>query len=327
MEFRPIANSDVKLSRVALGGHEYLDNGNSRGFNEDFVKATTPGYIFPGFGGEKRKALVKAAYDASVNFFDVTHDSEKEALGRNLREMPPPYPVYVQTRPEVMNYSYDPGNRRMTNLDLLRTEVQRILKLMRRERLELLNLGPLKAALDGDPDFIAKVAANVAALKKEGLILFAAADTFSGQETYKALIASGAFSTLNINFNIADDYPEREVFPFARKANVRVTVREAYIKGVLFRLGHEAGITDDALLARAAMKWLGSRPGVDHVLVGADTAQHFRDNMRAFENPALDDAERAALDKLRAYPPFATLKRQKDAEFSTGSAIGQQAAL
>jgi aryl-alcohol dehydrogenase-like predicted oxidoreductase len=327
MEFRPIANGDVKLSRIALGGHEYLDNGNSRGFNEDFEKATTPGYIFPGFGGEKRKALVQAAYDAGVNFFDVTHDSEKEALGRNLCEMPPPYPVYVQTRPEVMNYSYDPGNRRMTNLDLLRAEVQRILKLMQRERLELLNLGPLKAALEGDPDFIAKVAANVAALKKEGLILFAAADTFSGQETYKALIASGAFSSLNINFNVADEYPEREVFPAARKANMRVMVREAYIKGVLFRLGHEAGIADDALLARAAMKWLGSRPGVDHVLVGADTSQHFRDNMRAFENPVLDDAERAALDKLRAYPPFAALKRQKDAEFASGSAIGQRAAL
>jgi aryl-alcohol dehydrogenase-like predicted oxidoreductase len=327
MEFRQIANSDVKLSRIALGGHEYLANGNSRGFNEDFVKATTPGYIFPGFGGEKRKALVKAAYEAGVNFFDVTHDSEKEALGRNLREMPPPYPVYVQTRPEVMNYNYDPGNRKMTELGLLRTEVQRILKLMRRERLELLNLGPLRSAFDRDPDFAAKLAANIGALKKEGLILFAAADTFSGEATYKALIASGAFATLNVNFNIADELPEREVFPYARKLGMRVTVREAYIKGVLFRLGNEAGVTDDALLARAAMKWIGARPGVDHVLVGADTAAHFHDNMRAFENPMLDQAERAALDKLRALPAFIALKRQKDAEFATGSAIGQQAAL
>jgi aryl-alcohol dehydrogenase-like predicted oxidoreductase len=327
MEFRQIANSDARLSRVALGGHEYLANGNSRGFNEDFKKATTPGYIFPGFGGDKRKTLVKAAYDAGVNFFDVTHDSEKEALGRNLREMPPPYPVHVQTRPEVMNYNYDPGNARMADLGLLRAEVQRILKLMRRERLELLNLGPLKSAFDRDPDFAAKLSANIAALKKEGVFLFAAADTFSGEETYKALIASGAFATLNVNFNIADETPEREVFPCARKHGVHVTVREAYIKGVLFQLGREAGIADDALLARAAMKWIGSRPGVDHVLVGADTADHFRDNMRAFENPALDEKERAALDKLRALPAFVALKRQKDAEFTTGSAIGQQAAL
>ena len=134
MEFYQVGNSGVRLSRIALGGHEYLPNGNSRGFNEDFQKAITPGYIFPGFGGEKRKALVKAAYDAGVNFFDVTHDSEKEALGRNLTEMPPPYPVYVQTRGELMNYSYDPGNQKMTDLGLLRAEVQRILKLMRRER-------------------------------------------------------------------------------------------------------------------------------------------------------------------------------------------------
>ena len=48
MEFRQIANSEVKLSRVALGGHEYLENGNSRGFNEDFVKATQSVYAAPG---------------------------------------------------------------------------------------------------------------------------------------------------------------------------------------------------------------------------------------------------------------------------------------
>jgi aryl-alcohol dehydrogenase-like predicted oxidoreductase len=261
MEFREVGNTGVKLSRVALGGHEYLPNGNSRGFNEDFAKATTPGHIFPGFGGEKRKAVLKAAYDAGVNFFDVTLDSEKEALGRNLAEMPPPFEVYVQTRPEAMNYSYDPGNRKMTDLALLRAEVQRILKILRRERLELLNLGILRAALDRDPDFTSKLAANVKALQKEGLILFAAADTFSGEASYKAMVASGAFATLNINFNVADTYPEREIFPFARRQNMRVVVREAYIKGVLFRLGREAGIDDDALLARCRDEMAGGPLG------------------------------------------------------------------
>src|SRR6476659_10053180 len=161
MEFYQVGDSNVRLSRVALGGHEYLPNGDSRGFNEDFAKAITPGHSFPGFGGTKRKAVLAAAYDLGVNFFDVTLDAEKEALGRNLAEMPPPYAVYVQTRPEAMNYSYDPGNRKMTDLALLRAEVQRILKILRRERLELLNLGILRAALDGDRDFTAKLAANV----------------------------------------------------------------------------------------------------------------------------------------------------------------------
>jgi aryl-alcohol dehydrogenase-like predicted oxidoreductase len=327
MEFYQVAGTDVRLSRVALGGHEYLPNGNSRGFNEDFAKAITPGHIFPGFGGENRKAILSSAYDAGVNFFDVTLDAEKEALGRNLAEMPPPYEVFVQTRPEAMNYSYDPGNRKMLDLGLLRAEVQRILKVLRRERLELLNLGILSAALEGDPDYLAKLAENVKALRKEGLILFAAADTFSGEQTYMAMIATGAFATLNINFNIADDVPERAVFPSARKNNVRVVVREAYIKGVLFRLGREAGITDDALLARAAMKWIGSRSGVDTVIIGANSPEHFRDNLRAFQNPSLDQSETEILAKLRASPAFDALARQKRDEFIAGSSIGQRSAL
>jgi hypothetical protein len=35
-----------------------------------------------------------------INFFDVTQDSEKEAPGRNLKEILPPYDIYIQTRPE-----------------------------------------------------------------------------------------------------------------------------------------------------------------------------------------------------------------------------------
>lgn len=326
MDFRQIAGTNVHLSRVALGGHEYLPNGNSRGFNEDFAKAITPGHSFPGFGGEQRKAVLRAAYDIGVNFFDVTLDAEKEALGRNLAEMPPPYDVYVQTRPEAMAYSYDPGNRKKTDLALLRAEVQRILKVLRRERLELLNLGILRTAIDGDPDFVSKLAANVRALQREGLILFAAADTFSGESTYKAMMASGAFATLNINFNVADDEPERQIFPIARQCDMRVVVREAFLKGVLFRLGREAGIDDDALLARAAMKWLASRPGIDTVIVGADTPEHFRENVRAFDQPSLDAAEMAVLGKLRVHPSFVALQNQKRDEFSGGTAIGQRAA-
>jgi hypothetical protein len=52
----------------------------------------------------------------------------------------------------------------------------------------------------------------------EGLILFAAADTFSGQETYKAMMASGAFATLNINFNVADDYFRPQAEDACRRA-------------------------------------------------------------------------------------------------------------
>ena len=117
-----------------------------------------------------------------------------------------------------MNYSYDPGNRKMTDLGLLRAEVQRILKMMQRERLELLNLACSRPRSTAIRISSPRSRPICRALQKEGLILFAAADTFSGEDTYKALMASSAFATLNINFNVADDYPEREVFPLRRKA-------------------------------------------------------------------------------------------------------------
>jgi len=62
-----------------------------------------------------------------INFFDVTQDSEKEALGRNLREIPPPYEIYIQTRPEGMVYTYDKFNKKMANYKLIKSEKRTVI--------------------------------------------------------------------------------------------------------------------------------------------------------------------------------------------------------
>ncbi len=66
-----------------------------------------------------------------INFLDVTIDSEKEALGRNLQEVRPPYEIFVQTRPAGMAYNYDPGNTKMADYSLLEAEVIRVLGVFR----------------------------------------------------------------------------------------------------------------------------------------------------------------------------------------------------
>jgi hypothetical protein len=48
--------------------------------------------------------------------------------------------------------------------------------------------------------------------------------------------------------------------------------------------------------------------------------------VRAFEQPSLDAAEVAVLEKLRAHASFIALQKQKHEEFSGGTAIGQRAA-
>lgn len=82
-----------------MGGHEYLPVGRSWGFNENFELAVTPDHAFDGFGQDIRREVLKIAFGNGINFFDGTQDSEKEALGCNLREIRPPYEIYIQTRP------------------------------------------------------------------------------------------------------------------------------------------------------------------------------------------------------------------------------------
>ena len=134
MIYRQIGESDVRLSIIGLGGHEYLQDGSSRGFNEDFEAAVRPGYQGSGYGQEQRRELCwRQRLKQGINFLDVTIDPEKEALGRNLKEVIPPYEIYIQTRPEGMGYAYDENNRKLAQYDLLKAEVERCLKLLQRE--------------------------------------------------------------------------------------------------------------------------------------------------------------------------------------------------
>jgi len=123
---------------------------------------------------------------------------KKKLWGETYREL-----KYL-TRPEGMVYGYDPYNQRMANYDLLKAEVQRCLKLLRRDHLDFLNLGFLKSALEHDPEYLHKMANNVQSLKQEGLIRFACADTFSGESTYLKQIETGCFDAIFINLHRTD---------------------------------------------------------------------------------------------------------------------------
>ena len=125
--------------------------------------------------------------------------------------MPPPHPVFVQTRPEGMAYNYDLHNRKMADYGLLRAEVVRILGLLGRDQIEFFNFPFMASALDDDAGYLDKICRNVAGLKAEGLIRFAGADTFSGEATYLRQIETGCFDTLFVNFNFADSGADARV--------------------------------------------------------------------------------------------------------------------
>ncbi len=303
MRYKSLGKTNVELSCFGLGGHEFLPDGRSRGFNEDFKRAVTPGELFEGFGGERRRAVMAAAHEAGINFFDATIDSEKEALGRNFKALPPPREVYVQTRPEGMVYTNNPEDKhnwRMAEYKLLQPEVRRILDLLGRRRIDFLNFGFLASALDHDPHYLTKIAHNIKSLKDEGLIRFACADNFSGEATYLRQIETGCFDAIFINFNFADDGGERRVLPVAAERGLGVFCREAFMKGALFTMGGEAGFTDRKQLAQISLKWILAHQEVTTIVVGIDHPQQLADNLEALEQPTLTDDDRKVLDALKA---------------------------
>lgn len=315
MIYRKVDRLGIEVSAIALGGHEYLPNGSSRGFNEDRQNAVKPGYRGEGYGGEKRRQLLDAAYEAGINFFDVTIDPEKEALGRNLKEMPPPYEVFIQTRPEGMGYGYDPDNRKLADYGLLKAEVQRILKLMDRTHIDFLNFPFLQSALDADAEYLDKMRSHVGALKREGLIRFATADNFSGEATYLSQVHAGCFDALAMNFNFADDGARQVVLPEASANGLAVITREVFQKGRLFQMGDEVGIGDRNLLARVSLKWNVSAPEVTTSLVGADLVSQLENSLSVLSHLKMTLEEQSVMAKLKTSPTYLKYSQERMSRF------------
>ena len=315
MLYKRLGDTDVELSIIALGGHEYLPDGRSRGFNEDSKRAVTPGEIYTGFGSTRRQAVLAAALDNGINMFDATIDSEKEALGRNLQELDIPYEIYVQTRPEGMVYGYDSYNQRMADYSLLKAEVQRGLKLLRRERLDFLNLGFLRSALEHDSDYLQKIAHNIQSLKQEGLIRFACADTFSGESTYLKQIETGCFDAIFINFNVVDCKAADEVFPAANAGGMGIFTRESFVKGRWFEICEQAGLTDRSRLAQVALKWVLSHKEITTVAVGMDNTDQLKSNLDVLKDIALNEEDRAILQQAQTAPLYQKVYEQKASSF------------
>jgi aryl-alcohol dehydrogenase-like predicted oxidoreductase len=315
MKYRKFGKLDLEISAISMGGHEYLPSGASRGFNENFELAIRPDYIFDGFGQQARKEVLAAAFDNGINFFDVTMDSEKEALGRNLRDMPPPYPIYVQTRPEGLGYTYDRNNVKMAQYPTLKAEVERILRLIKRECIEFLNIPFMQAALDNDPDYLAKITDNLAALKKAGLIRYACADTFSGEHTYLEQLRAGCFDAVYINFNFGDCRCLGKVFPRAGEGGLGIVAREAFMKGQLFKMADEAGCTDKTALARAALKWCLARDEVSTVVYGTGKAKNLIAAARAVDDLQLTEEEFAMIAGIKETKTFKEFEARKSREF------------
>jgi aryl-alcohol dehydrogenase-like predicted oxidoreductase len=216
-----------------------------------------------------------------------------------------------------MMYDRDPGNRKMADHQLLKAEVERILKLMGRDCLDFLNLGITPDALR-EPGYLDRLKDTTDRLKADGLIRFTSAYTFCGEEVYLSMIAGGGFDTLFLNLNPGDDAGLARVLPAAQAAGMAVIGRETFMKGALFQIGAEVGIDDRTALARAALRWVLSVPELTSVVVGAAEPGHLRAAVEAARDPALQDGDRRLLERLRTAPGFRQYAEDRRSGFRDG---------
>lgn len=310
MKYRLLGKTGVSVSEIGLGGHEFGPDGFIRGFHDDPVKSIKADFIVPGFGGSNREEIVRTAYDKGINIFDLTIDSEKEAMGRILKKIPPPYEILIQTRPEGMVYTYDPANKKMKDYGLLRAEVVRALGLLGRERIDIYNFGFMAQALEEDPDYISIIGDNITRLKKEGLIRFASADTFSGTSLYLAQIRSGFFDSMFINYNVTEVAAEEVIIPEAAKQKMGVLTREPFAKARIFAMAEKIGFADRSFVASACLKWMLQNSALSSVVMGVLDATQLKINCVAAESPSSSE-ESGFIKKLCASPDCSGEREQK----------------
>jgi aryl-alcohol dehydrogenase-like predicted oxidoreductase len=298
-----------------LGGHEFHPDGAIRGFDDDFDLAVTPGHVFNGFGGDNREKIVRRALDLGINLFDITIDSEKEAMGRLLQKIKPSGDILIQTRPEGMVYAYDPANKMMADFQRLRQEVVRILNLLQRETIDIFNFAFMQDALDADPDYMEKIGYNIKTLKKEGLIRFASADTFSGQAVYLKQIESGYFDSTFINYNPTEKTMEDQVIPAAAARSMAILGREIFRKGQLFKMADEAHLSDYNAVARAAIKWTLQNSSISSIVLGVSSAEQLEENLSTLANLELTPQDHQIITAICATEEYKREYQKRRAEF------------
>ncbi len=316
---RPLGRSGLLVSAIGLGGHEFGAARHIKGFHDDLYRVLTPGVIFPGFGGPDRLAIVAEALAHGVNFFDVTIDSEKEALGRNLQDLGALDQAIIQTRPCGFVYTYDPGNQSFLNKDKLFREIERICSLLRRQHIDILNVGLESDAL-ARPGYLETLAANLRALKEAGLIKLAGCDSFSGAAAYEQMIRAGCFDVLYIIYNPLADSPESSLFPLARAHGMGIVIKEAFLKGQIFEAAAAIGVqrADYHLVAQATLRWILRRPEVSTILVGTSSPQHLVANLHAAGQASLAARETALIEELRRSDNGRLLRARQKWAFNHG---------
>jgi aryl-alcohol dehydrogenase-like predicted oxidoreductase len=278
MRYRPLGNTGVQVSEIALGTAEIgLDYGfkGSRHYQRPATKESI--------------RLIHTAIDRGINLIDTArlYGNSEEVIGQALAGRPHP--------PHLVSKVFLSKEAAQKDFPALRAEVftsiETSLRALRVDSIDLLLIHNTAMPHVGHQD----LHTCLEEARQQGKIRFFGASCY-GEETSLAILQKPSFRALQVPFNVLDQKMNRRVFPAAARQGVGIFVRSAYLRGVLTsqvdsipaRLAPlrmralevmdllDAEVND---LAEAALRFCLSFEAISSVVIGVKTVAELEANL------------------------------------------------
>jgi aryl-alcohol dehydrogenase-like predicted oxidoreductase len=265
-------------------------------------------------GLDHAAGLVRAAYDAGVNFFDTaTVYGTQGAVGKGLEGIP-------RTN-YVLSTKFPYKNK--TGGDFRKT-LEESLRELKTDYIDIYHLHGVAPA-----DYSLVRDTFVPLMRKareEGKIRFLGITEVFGTDTahemFQTALLEDLFDVIMVGYNLLNPSAAKRVLPVTREKGIGVlcmfAVRRALSDPAQLKtdIGRilERGQADPALVTaehtldflaqeaadipEAAYRFCRHTPGIDVVLTGTGSAAHLRDNLRAIQKPKLSGETLARLESM-----------------------------
>ncbi|OHB55969.1 MAG: hypothetical protein A2Y07_06180 [Planctomycetes bacterium GWF2_50_10] len=298
MKFRNLGATGIKVSEIAFGGVEI---GVAYGLHRHLMAE------------EEAIALVRAAVDKGINFFDTArmYGLSEERIGKSLAGIRDKVVVCTKC-PHLRDENKKVRIGRALS-DFLNESITQSLKSLKTDYVDVF----LAHSVDREILESNEVAQAFCDIKKKGLARSVGVSTYGCADS-KFAMESGRWNVIQLAFNLMDQ-SAAELFPCAAQTGVGIMVRSVLMRGLLTDnapdLMHEKlkavnehrkkylGALDESCssLSDLATKFVLSFKDVSSVLVGIDKIEFLNSAVSLADGCYFDGEKLARLQEL-AYP-------------------------
>ncbi len=305
MRYASLGRTGIELSRYGLGSYLYAP-GPAAGVAWSLSGRPPRGDVTY----EERRALIERALALGVTLFDCDAERELELNGRVFHDL------HCRERIVLRAWlRYCPVSEEAADAGELSREVERVLRLLRTEMVDVLVVCAPGALAEGD--YPRRLADTCDTLIAAGRIRCAAPYTPDGNRALGPYIETQGFGAVFVTLGLLNPTAATcGITARAAELELGVLCAQPFLRGWVFRCAEEMGWGAGeraADVASAALRWAFDQPGVCAATTGVSGLEELDVNCRAPDQP-FGEKDASLLRKLIAtdtYAAFIDLAREK----------------